>query len=231
MEQERVVYSMVLDKGQMVRDQQLQYLKHNADPDVFVLTGKIALKMELLHAEHRLPLIDIVIPTLKQLSVNQYKLFRNNLVALIELDNKINLMEWSLQKILFNHLDGEFLKLTHPRARYSSLGQLQKEIALVLSIMAYAGHEDKNDAGVAFNAAANSLELNGLQLVEKDNVSFSVLDRALERLARLKPLIKPQLLKACAISVIQDTRVSPVEVELLRAFSDVLDCPMPPMKL
>jgi hypothetical protein len=222
---------MVLDKGQLVRGKQLQYLKDNADPDVFALTGSLVTEMEHLHLEHRLPLIDIAIPTLKQLSVNQYKLFRKNLVELIELDDKIDLMEWSLQKILFNHLDGEFFKPAHIKARYSHLGQLNKETALGLSVMAHAGHEDPNDARAAFNAAASSLQLEGLQMVEQDKISFSVLDHALARLTLLKPLVKPQLLKACAISVIQDGKISPVEVELIRTFSDVLDCPMPPINL
>jgi len=47
----------------------------------------------------------------------------------------------------------------------------------------------------------------------------------------LKPLVKPQFLKACVASIAHDQIISPVEVELMRAFSDVLDCPMPPVKL
>jgi len=123
-----VIYSLVLDPGRDVRGRQLEHLQAYADPDVFALTHKLLPEMDELDIRFRLPLIDIAIPALKQLSVNQYKSFRENLIALIEIDSRVDLLEWSLQKILFNHLDGQFFKLTHPKARYSDLGQLREEI-------------------------------------------------------------------------------------------------------
>lgn len=224
-----VIYSLVLDPEQEVRGRQLKHLQEYADPDVFVLTHKLIPEMDGLDIKYRLPLIDIVIPALKQLSISQYKSFRENLIALIEMDSRVDLLEWSLQKILFNHLDGQFFKLTHTKARYSHLGQLKKEIELILSVMAYAGHQDQNNIEEAFSAATKTLKFSGLQLVAKNEISLSDLDRSLQKLAKLKPLAKPQLLKACAASVVHDQKISPVEVELLRAFSDVLDCPMPPI--
>ena len=224
-----VVYSLVLDPGPEVRGRQLKRLQEYAEPDVFVLTHKLIPEMDGLDIKYRLPLIDIVIPSLKQLSIRQYESFRENLIALIEMDSRVDLLEWSLQKILFNHLDGQFFKLTHTTARYSHLGQLKKEIGLFLSVMAHAGHQDRKDVEDAFSAAAKTLKFGGLQLVAKNEISLSDLDRSLQKLARLKPLAKPQLLKACAASVVYDQKISPVEVELLRAFSDVLDCPMPPI--
>ncbi|MFV1992330.1 MAG: M48 family metallopeptidase [Acidiferrobacterales bacterium] len=226
-----IIYSMVLDKGQEVRGQQLQYLQDKADPDVFVLTQKFIPEMEKLKIEHRLPLMDIAIPALKQLSINQYKSFRTNLIALIKMDDKVDLMEWSLQKILFNHLDGQFFKLTRTKARYSKLKQLKKETALVLSVLAHAGNKDENDVKNAFNAAAKTLDFTGLKLLAREEINLATMDRALKKLAMLKPLVKPQFLKACVASIAHDQIISPVEVELLRAFSDVLDCPMPPVKL
>jgi hypothetical protein len=168
-------------------------------------------------------------PALKQLSISQYESFRHNLLALIEMDSKIDLLEWSLQKILFNHLDAQFFKLPHRKAVYSHPGQIRNDVAMILSVMAYAGQQNQGDVEKAFDAAAQTLELNGLALLAKNEIGLSGLDLALEKLARLKPLAKPQLLKACVASIVHDQRVAPVEVELLRAFSDVLDCPMPPV--
>ena len=225
-----VIYSLVvLDPGQEVRGRQLEHLQAYADPDVFVLTHKLLPEMDGLDIKYRLPLIDIAIPALKQLSLDQYKSFRENLIALIEMDSRVDLLEWSLQKIMFNHLDGQFFKLAHTKTRYSHAGQLKKEIELILSVMAYAGHQDQNDIEEAFSAATKILEFSGLQLVAKNEIGLSDLDRALQKLEKLKPLAKPQLLKACAASVVHDQKISPVEVELLRAFSDVLGCPMPPI--
>jgi len=226
-----VIYSMVLDPEEKVRGRQLARLQKYADPDVFVLTHKLLSEMGGLDIKYRLPIIDIAIPALKQLSLDQYQVFRDNLVTLIEMNSRVKLLEWSLQKILFNHLDGQFFKLAHTKMRYSHAGQLKKEIELILSVMAYVGHKDQNEIEAAFVAATKNLECGRLQLVARNEISFSDLDRSLQKLEKLKPLAKPQLLKACAASVTYDQKISSVEVELLRAFSDVLGCPMPPVIL
>ncbi len=61
------------------------------------------------------------------------------------------------------------------------------------------------------------------------DLSYSQLDAALERLATVKPLQKPALLKACAACILADDQVAPIEVELLRTVAAILDCPMPPL--
>lgn len=224
-----VIYALVLDKGETVRERQLKRLQEHADPDVYVLTEKLMAQMKELDIKYRLPLIDIAIPALKQLSLDQYRVFRQNLVALIEIDARVELLEWTLQQILFNHLDGQFFKLKHAQGRYFNVGQLKPEIELLLSVMAYASDQDRNETEAAFTAAVNTLGIRGLRLVEQNAISLSELDRALQKLSKLKPMDKPRLLLACATSAVHDQKISIVEVELLRAFADVLDCPMPPV--
>jgi Zn-dependent protease with chaperone function len=223
-----VIYSLVLDKGQEARARQLKRLQDHADPDVYALTLALMPQVDALDIQFRLPVIDIAIPALKQLSLSQYKSFRGNLTALIEMDSRVDLLEWSLQKILFNHLDGQFFNLARMEARYSHPGQLRKEIELVLSVMAHAGAQNQNDMEEAFGAAAEALESSGLALLAKNKIRISDLDLALGKLEKLKPLAKSRLLKACVASIGHDQRASAVEVELLRAFAAVLDCPMPP---
>jgi Zn-dependent protease with chaperone function len=222
-----VIYLLVLDLGQEVRSRQLAQLRAHADPDVFALTNRLMLESGVPDMKFRLPIINIAIPALKQLSLGQYQIFRANLIALIEMDSRVDLFEWSLQKILFNHLDGQFFKLPHRQPRYAHVSDLKGESALVLSVMAYAGQQDQNEAEAAFAAAAKVLDIGGLQVLSKNEISLSGLDLSLQKLEMLKPLAKPLLLKACATSVMHDQKITSVEAELLRAFSDVLGCPMP----
>ena len=224
-----VIYSLELDSGLALRGRQLAYLQKHADPDVFALTHKLLLEMDGLDIKYRLPIIDIAIPALKQLSLNQYQAFRDNLVALIEMDSSVDLLEWSLQKILFNHLDGQFFKRVRTNTSYALAVQLKQEIELILSVMAYAGDQDQNEIEAAFIAATQSFEFGGLQLLAKNEISLSDMDRSLQKLEKLQPQAKLQLLKACAASVVHDQKISAFEAELLRAFSDVLGCPMPPI--
>ena len=223
-----IIYSMVLDKVQEVRARQLKQLQDFADPDVYALTLKLMPQMDDLDSKFRLPIIDIAIPALKHLSLNQYKSFKGNLIALIEMDSRVDLLEWSLQKILFNHLDGQFFKLATVKASYSEPGRIEKEIEIVLSMMAYAGAQHQSAAEAAFGAAVEALGSGGLALLAKDKISISDLDLALGKLEKLKPLAKSKLLKACVSSVWRDQKVTEAELELLRAFAGVLDCPMPP---
>ncbi len=224
-----VIYTLLLDPEQDVRDRQLKHLQTHADLDVQALMDKLMPEMGDLHIKSRLPLIDIVIPALKQLSLSQYKSFKKNMIALVEADSQVRIMEWSLQKILFSHLDGQFFKLTDTNVWYSNLNQLRKETALILSAMAYAGQKNQIKIEEAFFAAEKTLTFSGLQLAIKSDLKVSNLDRALQKLARLKPLDKQRLLKACATSVVHDQKISPAEMEMLRAFSGVFDCPMPPI--
>lgn len=223
-----VIYCLLLDKGAELREQQLALLQRRADKDVYALAISLIPQMDALEKTFRLPIIDIAIPALKQLSDSQYPSFKENLVALVDMDARVDLFEWSLQKILFRHLEGHFQKPSSATARHSDPGQLTREFALVLSVMAHTGATDQGSAQRAFDASAQSLAANDLTLLAMDRISSADLDQALGTLDRLAPADKSRLLTACVISSWHDQRATPTEVELLRAFASVLDCPMPP---
>lgn len=222
-----VIYSMVFNEGQEVRAGQMKQLQDHADPDVYALTRALLPQMDELDIKYRLPIIDIAMPALKQLSLRQYESFRKNLVALIEMDERLDLLEWSLQKILFSHLDAQFYKLALRKARYSEPGQLKMEFELVLSAMAYAGAQHQGDTEGAFSAAAKVLGTSELKLIPKQQIRISDLDLALVKLEQLKPLAKSRLLQACIASVQYDRIETAVEADVLRAFAAALDCPVP----
>lgn len=223
-----IVYSLVLDKGQAIRDRQLRRLEVHADPDVYALTLGFMAQMDELDVKHRLPLVDIAVPALKQLSQSQYESFRANLIALIEMDSRIDLLEWSLQRILFNHLDRQFFKPAQVKLRRFDLADLVKEVELVLSLMAHAGGRDQRSVEEAFGAAVAALGSGRFRLLADDQIRISDLDSALARLEQLKPQAQSLLLKACAASIWSDQGASAVEVEVFRAFAGALDYPLPP---
>jgi len=223
-----VIYALVMDKGQTVRSAQLNQLHDHADRGVYALTLTLLQPMDDLAMKLRLPLMDIAIPALKQLSLAQYQLFKENLTALIEMDSRVDLLEWSLQKILFRHLDDQFFKQPPLSARFYDWTQLRPEFALVLSVMAHAGAAEQDGAKAAFDAAAHALGSSPMNLLAKDQIRMSDLDTALEKLDRLTPTGKSLLLKACTTSLWYDQKATALELELLRAFASVLDCPMPP---
>jgi len=224
-----VMYALVLHKPTDIRNKQLVYLQENADADVYTLLNKIVPLIENMDAKYQLPVIELAIPALKQLSMGQYQAFNRNLIALIRMDARINLFEWVLQKILHHNLNSHFYKKSAVKVRYTRLDQLKQECEVILSVLVYAGHDIQSNVEQAFAAANEQLDIPGLALLPKNRISLTILDLALEKLNQLKPLEKPRLLKACINCIAFDQHLAPAEVELLRAFSAALDCPMPPI--
>jgi Zn-dependent protease with chaperone function len=224
-----VIYALLLNNEQEIRHKQLAHIHKYAEQNVEELTRNLLPNIEGLAIELRLPLLNIAIPALKQLSLTQYQVFRDNMDALINMDFRLVLQEWSLRKILSIHLDAHFFKIPRSKMVTVDIEKLKPEIALLLSVLAYASQKDQVASEQAFIAAAKVLELSELKLVNENAVILTDLDNALQKLEQLKPLAKPKLLHACAACIMHDQKIDPVEVELLRAFSDVLACPMPPL--
>ena len=103
-----IIYSFILDKDPGIRQQQMSTLKEFGDDGIYGLTNKLQPEIDKVSAYIRLPLIHLSLPALREMSLEQFKLFRKNLTSLIEMDSKIDLFEWALQKILVRHLDAAF---------------------------------------------------------------------------------------------------------------------------
>jgi Zn-dependent protease with chaperone function len=224
-----IIYCLVIDDKQAnIRDKQLHRLRELGDVGIFELVGKLLGAVQALDIRFRLPLIDMTLPSLRLLSKEQYLLFKKNLLFLIQADNRIDLFEWSLQKILFHHLDPEFDRPGKKVAKFRSYKVVKKHIDVLISMLVYATVQDKTEIKVTFSHAEQELGLTNLVLLSRQEINIKNLDLAVENLALLKPLLKPRLLKACLIVITQDQKYSPDEMELIRAIGDVLDCPVPP---
>ena len=157
-----------------------------------------------------------------------------NVVALMQADNRVELYEWALYRVLLHYLEPPARKLSE-LGSIRSIKLVGKACGLLLSAMALAG-EDETPEGLqaaqqSFSAAAQALGLQRLQFVNHNEYSLKDLSRALQVLNRLQPLQKPRLLKALCTCVTHDGVIKPVEVELVRAVAATLDCPMPPLML
>jgi hypothetical protein len=113
--------------------------------------------------------------------------------------------------------------------QYYSLKPLVPDCAVLLSALAYG---DTKNTQIAFDAGApflRSPDDSALQLLPLEQCGVDKIDDALNRLAQAAPQIKKNLLEACIHVIGADGSISEMQAELLRAISDTLDCPMPPM--
>ncbi len=225
-----IVYFLVLGSDESVQAMQLEYLHNNADDGVYRELLNLQKETDAVVAEQRLPLVNIALSSLRQLSARQYQLFKENFKKLIEIDQKINLLEWALQKIVFHHLDAVFNKSRTPRFGNKNLQGCQQSIAVLLSILTHSTVQNELPADEAFSAGAKSLNF-PISLIDLSKINFDILNDALDQLAALKPLQKPALLKACVSCISADGKLQAIEVELLRAIAATVDCPLPPLVL
>ncbi|VAX09615.1 Heat shock protein HtpX / FIG017973: domain of unknown function [hydrothermal vent metagenome] len=223
------IYFLLLDDKEQLRQKQLDYLQTESDDGVFAVLNKLIRESSRIDKPHRLPLIDISLPALRQLSVPQYHRFKTNVHKLVAFDQSINLFEWALQKILFHHLDTVFVKIPAQKIKYQSLHQVAEASSLLLSMLIYAGKEKKFDEEKVMQAAGKELGDIKVRLLAVTEISLPALNQALKQLNQLSPLLKPRLLKACVICIRSDQNFSATEAELFRAIADTLDCPMPPI--
>jgi len=224
-----VIYALLIDRDDEPRHRQLDQLARFGEAGIDSETRRLLPEIESLEARYRLPLIDIALPSLCALSPDQYQAFKINLRALVVADEKIELFEWVLQRMVFTHLRPHFERVKPPRARKISARKLSEPCAVVLSILAHASSPSEASVHTAFESGASQLPGIDTALLPRDRAGLRELDRALEQLAEAKPSIREQLLKACAACVVADREITQSEGELVRAIADGIGCPMPPL--
>lgn len=219
-----LIYGLLLNKKADQQQRQWQLLAKEIPTRELEALQKIARLSAALSERLRLPLVELCLPTLKQLSPEQAAIFKGCIKLLIQADKKIHLMEWALQRIVIHHLQ-------EPKviSRQHDLREMRNECQLLLSVLAYAGAASDEAAAQAFQLGVNNLRLAALNILPKSVVKIVHLDEALDRLNQAKALQKPLLLKAMSQCILHDGVVSIAEAELFRAMADGLDCPVPPL--
>lgn len=221
-----IILGLLMDRSNTVTNNQMALLgEHLGEPE-FKQLKPLIISSAFAVPKLRLPLIELSLPALKQLSAAQRENLLNCMNLLISADQKISLVEWSLHRIVMHNLN--------PPAsleRNYKLIQLKRECGILLSMLAQAGARELATAQAAFQHAQSELNIGELEFLPTGNIRTPHLDSALDKLNRVRPLQKPQVLKAMALCILHDEQVSIVEAELFRAIADSLDCPVPPLLL
>ena len=225
-----LIYGLLLDADDAIRGGQLEDLRRIAGEGVAQETLRLWPDVAVAAGRARLPLVDLALPSLGQLSQNQYRQFTAAMQALIEADRQIDLFEYVLQKIVQRHLGSRFGGARRRVTQYYALAPLLPDCALLLGLLAQAGQDTPAEMAVALAAGWRQLGAGGPPPETELEAAgdLAQLDAALERLDQAAPLLKQKILQACAQAVAADGVITDTEAELLRAVADTLDCPTPP---
>lgn len=225
-----VVYALLLDGwDEKVKLAQMDRLHAFAERGVPALVKRLLPDVMKLDDAARMPLLGLTLGSLRQLSEKQYEQFRQNLTALIQADDKTSLFEWMLLRMMQRHLAPTFKGHKRASIQYYNLRGVQPEISVLLSTLAYVGHQDMDDARASFEAAKQVLELDDVTLLDTNQCGLKPLGEALDKLETVALRVRKNLITAASKAIAHDGEVTLKEGELLRAICDSLDCPMPPM--
>jgi len=226
------VFALLLDPNESVRRAQFAWLDAHSLPAAVRETRKIQADAVRLAPEARLPLVELAAPALCQMTPAQFHDFFRSVEALVQADDKMTLFEYALRRLLIRHVVTHFVRSKPPIVQYTTFPPLAGPTSAVLSALARASEASSpDDVARAFAAGVNALNWPGarLDLAPAGVVGLSAVDAALAALAAAAPPLKKQILQACAACICVDGSVTVEEGELLRAVSDCLGCPMPPL--
>ena len=226
-----LVYALLLDPRADLRSVQLAQLEASAEPPALAETLRLVDIVEALPAAYRLPLFDLAMPALRQMSPRQHRTFRDEVEKLMVADQQLSLFEYTLRCVLHRHLDAQYMPQRQTRSMISSPQKLVEPMATVLALLAWEGQPEFDSADRAFDMGMRGYtggdNIHCLPPLEE--CSLAAFDTALQKLRQSVPAIKQRIVVAVAACILANDHVTVREAELLRAICDTLDSPLPPL--
>jgi len=225
-----VVVALVLATQESVRAGQLAAAKAAGVEALAESARAVAPVVQALGAAFRLPIVDLALPALESADAEHRRKLLVALETLIHADRRVSLHEFIVLTLVRAQLAPP---ARGAPVRFRSIGEVQAEAALVLSLIVHAGRRADAQAawnlGAAFRAGAREMGLQAAAPVARESLNAGAVGTALETLRSLAPLAKAVLVKGLFAAVTFDGAIRAQEAELMRMIGAVLDCPLPPL--
>ena len=227
-----LVFALLLDpKDGPVQKKQLGQVDKLFGEQMAKATLKLSADVASLDPRAKLPVADLAVGSLRRMAKDQFERFNKLLESLAAADEKIDLFEFSLSKLVIRHLAPHFVKQQKNPARYYSLKKLSHECSVLISSLACTAGSNDETIQTAYDAGASHLDATRLTQLPDVDCGLQELDQALVTLDGVSINLKRKLIEAAAATVSADGYLQIQEAELLRAISDSLGCPMPPLAI
>ncbi len=229
--------ALLLDKRSEIRTKQLTLIDSRLGEGSADVAERWFVQIQQLGFEHRLPLLEIVYPAIKQRPLEDIDVLLELGEAMMQVDGIVDTFEFTLTGVLKTHLRDARNpgSVGNGKAR---LVTLHSALQTVFSIVAGTGHASEGDAGEAYvrgiralTAADPSIEgaLDAGRFPAFSPVNARELEPALLALDELAVKSKAVLVRGLVTTIMHDGEVTVGEAELLRAICTMLHCPLPPL--
>ena len=212
-----IVLGLILRQNPELRAQQLQTARGLAGGEVIAEALRLAPLLQALPAGSRLPLLDLSMPALRQLSKAQLALFR-----------------LAIQKVGFDANDGLIVLLVQASMRryLDDVGRsgppplvgVSASYALVLSAVVRTSRETAQAQQEAFALGVAELARPDLAttILPESEVDLQKVDEAMAVIAAQSVFERRRFVRACGVAMLHDDVAEAAEIEILRAVADTL---------
>ena len=215
-----LIYALLLDDDGSLRGKQLDRLRGFADKGVYVMTVQLADAASGSRARAAALALRAV-PALREMSPKQYKMFADNMEALIVADSAVSLLEWSIVAVVEHFLAPHFGAKS---ARAQTAMSNAKAMGYPLSLLARAGNGEKAEQVLkaAAKKAGTFFAYNRGEFVPQK------LFACMQAVSQLGMLNKRRFITVAEECAKADGKISADEYLLLTAYAAILDTPIPP---
>jgi len=222
-----LVLTLLLSGDEPVRNRQLTRLANSLAPADLAAIQQCAPLCAQLPPMLRLPALLQIFPALRRLPPQDRQALCALADDLIQADNRIDVFEFCLAKLLATLLQDE-LEARAPHGRLSAT-DVSAELQVLFVTLAQAGASDRQQARLAYEAGIGSALPQRAPPFESLEDWPQRLGDALPRLEKLAPLAKKAVIEGLVATVANDGMLSTAEAELLRTVCAILHCPLPPL--
>lgn len=220
---EALTLALIFSDNSAVRTQQQALVAKAHGAELAQRVAHNYQEIQGLTTEQRLPLVELAMPAIKSLSIEEKKLLLVTLHQLKEVDQQVSLYEWCLTQLVERYIRADLKPNQHVAGvRMKS----QTDTELTLSILAWYGHDNAQEAEAAFNAAAKVYGA-ALQPIRTQPLSFADLADTLDRIDQWDVRNKERLVSAWVQCVNMDGKITPVERKLLFTLATCIGQPLP----
>lgn len=224
---EALAYALLFTSSESSAEEPPAWFANEAGQAMADETLRLLKKLSDAKREWYLPLAELALPSLRQMSREQYNSFRRVLRKCILDKQYESLFAFALEKMVLHQLDTAFSKTKKPDIRHHHFKTLHHELAVLLSALAYAS---KTTIETSFKAGVESIEKHlrqELTLLPQDRCGLKELDSALDELIASANPVKKYILSASIHTITADRKITIDEKELIRAISEALGSPIP----
>ncbi len=211
-----LVLGLILRRDPALRTAQLEKARGLAGGEVAREAARFEPLLRGLPAGSRVPLLDLSMPALRQLSSEQEGLFRLAITQ-VGYDAEDGLIVLLIQASMRRYLSKE----KNPSSR---AGDLPAACGLVLSAVVRTSSESPEAQARAYQLGADVLGLPGLSraLLDGEQIDLQKVDDALAVIAGQSVYDRRKFVRACGVAMLNDGKAEEAEIEIVRAVGDSL---------